>query len=252
MDGTEKKVTVPFREKALTGDEPARCVDGRPNPDSIQGPQLLSGSLHPLLLSAIATGQYFNQYFVQKGLQTLETKGFKTGSHRGSHKDGTAGKSDCGAADQLPNILRTAIEKEAEITKRFTPIYNEYGLNLSRLPSVFDKIKNYGTTYINITGEPLVHAIEQTGAVVETVQGDHVEEVAYINLKPQTTFDTKAANAEGQQGFNLDLWAAIEQSKALGVDPEFATHASLILYMATEIVLVEQKGNTSLPLAIHQ
>ena len=36
-----------------------------------------------------------------------------------------------------------------------------------------------------------------------------------------------------------------------GVEPDFATAASLILYAATEIVLVEQQGKPALPIIVN-
>jgi len=70
-------------------------------------------------------------------------------------------------------------------------------------------------------------------------------------VKAGTTLDTRSLNRQGTQGFNLDLLEAMRQAKALGIDNDFTLPASLILYLATEIVLVEDKAKVALPVEIH-
>ncbi|MBI2029985.1 hypothetical protein HYT02_06205, partial [Candidatus Gottesmanbacteria bacterium] len=94
--------------------------------------------------------------------------------------------------------------------------------------------------------------IESKKGTIENLNGLHEEQVAFVNLRPNTTLDTNNLNREGKQAFNLDLWAAVEQSKELGVPEDFARDASLILYMATEMVLVEKNGKPALPVQIHK
>lgn len=113
---SEKTMHITFIEKQLNGNEPARCVDGRPSTGSEQGPQMLGGSLHPMVLAAIFTGSDIDKDFLSTNLTKLQKAGFKTGAHRGSHAHGDA--SDCGAADRLKDILATAVEKRELITSR--------------------------------------------------------------------------------------------------------------------------------------
>ncbi len=113
-------------------------------------------------------------------------------------------------------------------------------------------MEQYPAENIKITGETLIHSVEASGGATETVAGEHAEQVAFVNLQPGTTLDTNQLNRQGQQAFNLDLWAAIEQAMALGVDSNFAIGASLILYMATEIMLVESKGKPALPVVVRK
>ncbi len=236
---------LPFIEKPLEGNEPARCVDGRASLESPQGPQMLGGSLLPVFIKAIATDTEFNGKNIQSGFATLQNRGFTTGVHRGGHAHDDI--SDCGFADKMLVILGTAVDNQAEIRRRLTDAVDNHSLDEAYL-----RLDNYSEKNIKITGEALIQSAQQAGAAVETVQGDHSEEVAFVNLKPRVTFDTQAANQRGQQGFNLDLLEAVNQAEALGIDRDFAKALSLILYQVTEMVLVEQKSNPPLPVIIHR
>jgi len=112
------------------------------------------------------------------------------------------------------------------------------------------QVKTYSSDKIGITGETLVKSAEDNDAICETVEGNHAEQVAFVNLKPNTTLDTAALNQQGDQAFNLDAWALQKQAKTLGVPDEFSIPASLTLYSATEIVLVEDKGKPALAVEI--
>ena len=254
----EPIITADFEVKPLTGNEPARCVDGRPSPGSEQGPQMLGGSLHPILLDAIFHDKDLDEATVAKGLKTLQNAGIKTGGHRGEHRNGE--KSDCGFADRMPDILKTAIAKREMITERLVNILiaNRARLN-GFMPSspkgfideAFDKIASWDLSRIKIKGNPLVTLLENSGSHIDSVVGDHREEVVFLNLDGDSTLDTAGLNEQGRQGFNLDIMHAIGQSATLGVSESFSTAASIILFQATELVLVEDKGKEALPVAIH-
>ncbi len=113
----------------------------------------------------------------------------------------------------------------------------------------YQRFYGYTPDHIRVTGDELITFLEDQGASVERLEGDHAERVVFVNCKQGTTLDTNAMNEHGVQAFNLDLWAVQEHAKALGVtDEQFITGASLLLYLATEIVLVEQKGKPKLPI----
>ncbi len=248
-----------FIELLLTGDEPAWCVDGRPDPSKPKGPQMLGGSLHPILLSAIAQDVDFDEDVIRDGLSRLEAAGHPTGAHEGSHKDPDTGKSDCGFADMMPVVLQTALDRKDDIVTRLKAIYEANKDKIGETPLPFEELiekafadlRKYSSQKIMLTGAPLIQITAQTGATIECVEGDHAEEIAFVNIQRGTTFDTVQANRDGRQAFNLDLWAVIEQSGKLGVEASFALAASLILYLATEIVLVEMKGKPAVSVAIH-
>jgi len=253
----ETKMHPVFLEKQLTGNEPARCVDGRPATNSEQGPQMLGGSLLPIVLTAIYNNSEIDSETIADGLAKLQSAGFRPGVHRGSHRHEEA--SDCGFADRLKDIIETAKQKRELIAGRILQIHNASreqfeALNLppveQLLNQAFEKIEAYSADKIKITGEALVKTAEDSGSVSETVGGDHGEQIAFVNLKPNTTLDTTVLNQQGDQAFNLDVWALQKQAKTLGVPDEFSIPASLTLYSATEIVLVEDKGKPALAVEI--
>ncbi len=237
-----------FIEIPASANQPGRCIDGRNADDSLEGPQMLGGSVHPVLIRTIATGEDFDRNTLRQGLQSLSDKGYQLGVHRGSHKNPEQGKCDCGLCDQLQTILSTAVDKKDEITRRLQAI----DINPQLLDEAFRKISSFALDKVRITGEDIIQVAKDTRATVEEVQGDHKEETAFVNLKQNSTFDTRGANTQERQAFNLDLWAVLEQIEALGIDRDFAFVSSLILYQATEIVLVENKGKPALPVEIHQ
>jgi len=239
-----------FIGKKLTGNEPPRCVDGRPDPKSPQGPQMLGGSLHPLVLKAIISNSNFDASAVQVGFQKLKEK-FPIGVHWGAHRH--EGKSDCGFGDRLVDILQTAKDNKEEILTRLKNIYNKEGIDTDSLASSYEIIYCYDLSKIKITGEELIQWSIENGAQSESLQGDHGEKIAFVNLKTGTTLDTQDINKQGNQAFNLDLWAATEQTQALtSASTEILRDLSLILYQATEMVLVEQKGKLALPVILQK
>lgn len=248
-----------FLELSINGNEPTWCVDGRPDYTKQKGPQMLGAILHPILLSAIDKNVPFDKDFICNGVHTLESAGYTPGVHRGSHKHPELGNCDCGFADKMLSVLRTALDQKELIIKRLNILYNDNTTAIGSFDMTFaeiilhayEKLEQYSPNKLALTGETLLHIVEDEGATVEDVEGDHGEEIAFINLKKKTTFDTNKANQHGRQAFNLDLWAVLEESEKLQVDPLFVLGASCILFMATEIVLVENKGNAPLPVAIH-
>lgn len=247
------KSPLGFIEKPLNGLEPARCVDGRNATGSEQGPQMLGGSMHPILLSTINEGTPFSQETVSRGLQTLKEKGYTTGVHKGEHQHGAS--CDCGFCDKMKEIYRTALKNREPFTRILRTVY-EANTDLLGSPGAIDasyqRFNQYSPENIQLVGAPLVAHAVANGAACETVEKDHAEEMAFVNTKRGVTLDTKRVNEQGNQVFNLDLFVAIEQAKALGVDEQFATAASLILYLATEKVLVQDKGKPALPIEVYK
>lgn len=250
--------TIPvFIAKPLNPGTPARCVDGRPSQDSPQGPQMLGGSLHPILLGAIYHNTDFDRKTIVERIATFQESGIQTGAHRDTHGNET--NSGCGFADRLPDILATAVKNRAEITQG---LENLYKANRQEFPTTdksfaalvenaYAKIAAFSLDKIGLVGNPLVTTLEQSGSSIETVEGGHAEEIAFVNTAEGTTLDTRALNGRSEQGFNLDLPEVEKQAKILGIPEEFTKPASLILYKATEMVLVEDKGKPALPVEIH-
>lgn len=250
-----------FLTLSVDNTKQAWCVDGRPDLKSVKGPQMLGASLHPVALKAIYQRLNFNETLITDSFQTLRQTGFALGVHRGSHQH--EGVSDCGFADRMLEIILKAQNQQAEITSRLLAVYRdnqavfesqqitESGFS-QMLSSAFTSIQQYSTEKIQIKGEALIAKACALGATVANLTGDHQEQVAFVNLKEGVTLNTNNLNRQGQQAFNLDLWMAIKQAEALGVDKSFALASSLILYQATEMVLVEDKSKPKLPIIIHQ
>lgn len=246
-----------FIEKPLVGSKPPRCVDGRPSSDSAHGPQMLGGSLHPLLLESIFSGSDLDANRVSVVLQALHKSGVKTGAHRGEHAHEET--SDCGFADKMRDIVATAIAKRELVSRRLQEVFkanqnmfhSDFTSFRGLLNNAYNLIEAYSPGKIKLAGEALVKKVEDSNSKIETVDGDHAEQVAFVNLKDNATLDTVGLNLQGQQGFNLDLPEAAKQASKLGVPESFSIPASLILYQTTEIVLVENKGKPPLPVEIN-
>jgi len=219
---------------------------------------MLGGTLHPIVLSVIFHNTEINDETIAGSAGLLKRNDIKTGAHRGSHKHESS--SDCGFADRLKDILKAAVEKRTLITGRLQEIYKANNVKFEPLglppfdhliDKAYEKLEAYREDMVKITGEKLISVIENTESTTETVNGSHSEQVAFINLKKDTTLDTNGLNAQGYQAFNQDLMHAVDKAKLLGVPGEFSVPASLILYLATEIVLVEDKGKPALSVRIH-
>lgn len=240
-----------FLTKNLNNTEPARCVDGRPDPKSPQGPQMLGGSLHPLVVAALFANEKFNCETILNNLQKLKQNNFIIGVHWGAHAH--EDKSDCGFADRLKDILQTAKDNKEEILKRLKNIYSVNNIDSQTLEAAYGVVMNYNILNIEIVGKDLINSLIKNSAKFETLSGDHQEQAAFVNIKPNTTLDTQQLNSQNKQAFNLDLSMAIAQTKVLTEKNEnLIRDLSLILYMATEMVLVEQKGKSPLPILINK
>jgi len=256
MSGTEVETMEPkpiFIEKITDKTKSPGCIDGRPDPESEQdGFQMLGGSLHPLVLEAIITGKDFDDTLVEDGLRRLRLAGFGIGVHRGEHSDEE--KSDCGFGDRLAEIIDTAKNNRIEILRRLTEIYEANEFPTDSLSSSYGLLSKYSTgEKIKIKGEKLIGLSEKDKANVENLRGSHQESVAFVNIKPNTTLDRKELNRQNKQAFNLDLRPAMDQTTALipDADPKTIRDLSLILFQATEMVLVEQKGKPAVPVILH-
>jgi hypothetical protein len=247
------KEQVKFIEKTLTGDEPPRCVDGRPSDDSLQGPQFPGGSLFFSVMKSIIENDDISEATIKNDLETLGSL-FPVGVHRGPHKDIENGKSDCGFADKQITIIQTAKDNPDTIIGKLEKTYKENGIDTKTLRDSFNLITNYDLAKATCTGEKQISSAESCGATSENLKDDHKEMVAFVNLKPNTTLDTRKLNEQGQQAFNLDLWAVFEQGQTLikNVSDETLRDLALILYQATEMVLVEQKGKPALKVEVHK
>ena len=255
MPEMEPNKSISFPEQQTNKTIGPGCVDGRPDNESKLGFQMLGGSLHPIVVEAIMMDRDLTSALVEDGISKLRKSGFAIGVHRGHHRNAEEGKSDCGFADRSPEIINSAKNNRTEILKRLNEIYQANSFSVDSLSSSYDLLSNYNPAErIKIKGEPLITLFEANNANIENLEGDHRESAAFVNIKPYTTLNRIELNREGKQAFNLDLGPAIEQTEALmeNGNPKTIRDLSLILYMATEMVLVEQKGKPALPVIAHR
>jgi len=215
--------------------------------------QALGGSLLIGVIGFIASDlrQPFNE-FTKNTINQLRESGFGSGVHRGSHCNHEA--SDCGFADNLPHIIQRLSDKQEEIKE----IINSAapGLINDNNQSVWDKLVMQAATASSqgqfTDGETLVAGVlESCSSNLQTLEGDHAELSAVVNIKEGTTLNTGSLVASGKQSFNLDLWYVLKQADELKMDIEFVKLAALGLYVATEMVLVEDKKQIRLPILVH-
>jgi hypothetical protein len=253
-----KNIPEEFPVAAVKKSFPPVCVDGRRDSHHNHGAKMLGGSLHIVLLWCLWHGKPFNERSCEEVFGLLKKAGFGLGVHRGSHKNANQHLSDCGFADNLASIIEVALVDSEEIKAAVKQLFKKHApeeLQLrnsfsSDITEVWKKCTQYPRGSIMIWGEDAIQAAEKAGARVSEVEGEHMEETAFVNLELDKTLDAEKEYRSGHQAFDLDLWMVMEQAKTVGLPHDFALMASLILYVATEIILVERKGKHSLPIEV--
>jgi hypothetical protein len=227
---------------------PPFCVDGRAG--QVDGkkigayPQMLGGSLMPAVLEWMINCPNDDlKNVLPKVFEGLKKAGYPLGVHTSTHAH--EGKSDCGFADNLGKILTTFKNRFGEIKE----IIDQVGVNFSDevWQQIKDRLQQIDSNRLP-TGEQLVKQAEDLKAVKQVLVGEHREVAAIVNLVSQTTLDTD--NNQDHQSFNLDLWLIDEIADEFGWKKDLAQALSLGLYLATEMVLVEEKGKERLPILV--
>ena len=220
---------------------------------------MLGGSLHLVLLWCLWHGKPLNEKACEHVFTILRDQGYGLGVHRGSNKNPKQHLSDCGFADNLASIIEVSLVDSEQIRTAVHALFTKHAPEELRLQDSFthdmtlvlEKFSQYPRGSITIWGEDAILAAEKAGAQVSEVEGEHREETAFVNLESNKTLDSDEENREGHQAFDLDLWMVMEQVKTIGLPHDFALLASLILYVATEIILVERKGKHPLQVGLH-
>jgi len=228
------------------------CIDGRAG--LVLGkkygvyPQMLGGSfgfavLYWLLnrpdesLSKVAEEVY----------NRLKEKGYPLGVHISTHAHPDEGKSDCGFADNLTNILKIFREKSGEIWQILNSVAS--GLDQNLWSQIVEKVNQLSLDNI-ANGSDLIDQVVRAGAILQTLEGEHKEKAAIVNIISGMTLDVDSN--QDNQVFNLDLWLVEEIAQELGWEVEEARLLTLGLYVATEMVLVEQKGKECLSILVRR
>lgn len=217
--------------------------------------QALGGSLLFVVLTYIIDHRSGSlEDVLDEVIADIHEQGFSCGVHRGSHAHGD--RSDCGFADNLPMIIERLVQKKDEIASLITSVAP--GLISKENQAIWDELMRRCSVLDENTlkfesGEALIaRSVTKHEAQIQTLKGDHAEIAAIVNLKDGTTLDTSGLVQDGAQAFNLDLWYVLRVTSAIGLDPEKVKLLSLGLYIATEMVLVEEKHGYRLPVLLHQ
>lgn len=226
------------------------CVDGRKSDKPGLYLQALGGSYHLVTLNWILTSGKAGEYkdVQQETMSKLRKKDYRLSVHQGYNAKGE--KSDCGFADNNGIIIKTLGERADEI----------WGLIIQTEPTLTNDLPTWNEAKMLVSkaeinqipsGNDLIsQAVDGYQADIQTLEGDHREIAAVVNLRKNTTLDVDK-NQE-TQAFNLDLWHVMDQAKDLGLDEKKSLLLSLGLYVATEIVLVENKGKPRLPIIVRK
>ncbi len=226
--------------------KPATCVDGRCCDELDYGisPQTLGGTIHFYVLKALKDSLSFTESSSLVDPILVEN-GFGLGGH--NHDGDTC---DCGFAANNKIILQRVVSESKEIQSRLLGLGVEIpDKNLKEIIRDFEALLEIQDPHYP-TGDELVANIGQTDAKIYKLNGSHQEIAAMVNLVESKTFDTNKADENNSQAFNLDLWYVLKVAKVLGLDETYAKEVSLMLYVATEMVLVEDKGNQALPVYV--
>lgn len=257
--GTAGKIQAAYKPVTDWKQAGPFCVDGRtgavtagqPRDDGLYV-QAIGGSLLFAVLVHLLEKRSgdFNVTWEEVRSKLTEA-GYSVGVHRGSHRSETG--SDCGFADNLPKIVARLESAQSEIkgiiesaTAPFTDEQAGIWQEITGQAKTLDELSGF------VSGEKLIADAESTGGSVQTLDGDHAEVAAAVNLAEGTTLDTAGLVADGLQSFNLDLWYVLKVAEEVfGLNKDQAMLAALGLYVATEMVLVEDKKNYRLPVIIH-
>jgi len=263
-EGTEAKIRSRMVELPDPKKKPRYCVDGRTGPrkdsqdnEMPRAPygQALGGDLNIASIRwLLGNGKEDYLSTVNQTFADLFRAGYKQlGVHYGSHAMGES--SDCGFADNNVKIMQTLGNRAHEIWEIIEQAASQYpNINLSKekfLQLVESKVKPADLGQLPSGKTIIDHAVALENVTVQQLEASHKEVAAVVNLCPNTTLDADH-NQDDAQAFNLDLWLVQQQAKDLGIDVNDATLLTLGLYVATEMVLVEEKRGVRLPILINQ
>lgn len=266
---------------------PAFCVDGgygqteltdpttgaKTRQDIPVYPQLLGGSLNIVDVAwAWQTGETPYLNLMRQTFGDIRQLGYTVGLHTGNHGQfdeqthECVGRSDCGAADNKRAIFQCLIDNQAEIWQMLLDAtegdVHDYLVNQNNRRLIWSRIiKNISKLPLDQlpeNGGPIVNDPSNNGVAVQRLHRDHQEKLAVVNMRPGTTLNVQALNRDNLQAFNLDLWYLEEVLGELNkgktndeiIDLDYAKILTLGMYVATEMVLVEQKDKKRLEIDV--
>lgn len=182
----------------------------------------------------------------RKTAQTLDANGIEYGGHTDSHTE--APNCGCGALDKSVAIIGLAVSYRSEINEL---VKNLKGQNFNQV--AFDDAMDTLTAISQndqytqgASGQVAIRILEENGAVIKELGGQHNEVAIVRNHVPGTTFDQARLNAETDdktQVFVDDVWRREVLAASLGGGHDDliarADHAGEIITIATTIALTD-------------
>lgn len=217
-----------------------KCIDGRSCEHAVEGLNSAGGSLSYVVADDLTTRRFAGDTFqetVDNTFEVLRGQGQETGGHTDTHAAGE--KSGCGANDRLPEIYAKIVTRGDTIRETAEAI----------LGSEIDEktheliVQNAAARSDFGTGAETLATMRRDGAAIETLEGDHNEVLAVINLQRDTTLDRATIRTEfgdAYQAFNVDAWAFSEAAETIALSENEAAQklTALVYYnLATAHVL---------------
>lgn len=148
----------------------------------------------------------------------LATKLAEAGIHYGAHTDSRADdeKCGCGAIDKYEDISRNVTKYKSEIKQSLAVLYgDELGDNQDAIEDVLDMYDTLPSNYFEgATGRATMDFIEQDGALIKELGGNHLEDLVVLNDVEGTTLDQQKLRDKLEsnglspdiQAFVVDVW----------------------------------------------
>ncbi|NOY89244.1 MAG: hypothetical protein GXO93_07650 [FCB group bacterium] len=267
--GLEKTSIEEFPFKAVSTPKKSNpfCVDGRDGKRYGEGqeltevyPKMLGGSLNSVIVAGVLrtdeSGKPLlaTQNFIAVGkgvFGELRKAGFGLGLHTDKHSEHDKTKSGCGFADNLPIIINYLRETYAD---DIWTVLLEGGLGEDDDKGAWDEIIS-ALKEVDLDNTPqgkeiIAELKKEEGVAIQNLNGGHREKAAIVNFDVGISLDTD--QNQDYPAFNLDMWRVKNEARVLGIDPREAELLTLGLYVATEIALVEDRGQTRLPIIVHK
>jgi hypothetical protein len=148
----------------------------------------------------------------------LKENNVKYGAHTDSHASGES--CGCGAIDKYTLMTTNVARYRNQIGNNIKTLYgNEYDANRHAIDSVFefyDALASNDDYFRDATGKQTMELIEDEGAVIKMLRGEHLEDLIVANDIDGTTFDQRefdrllkdrlGESAPEIQVFAFDTW----------------------------------------------
>jgi hypothetical protein len=240
-EGEIEKNYKPFSAQEAK-ENPEFCVDGRTSGTPELYAQTLGGAYNIAVTGWLLSDTADFTASTTSTFEALKEKGYNEGVHTDNH-----GGCGCGFVKRLLDVLNVLKKNDKEIWNRITEAAPALAAHQKTWQEIVGQVllKDIGSIP---EGTTALENAQKKGATLQTLQGDHKEIAAYVNLKDGTTLDV--LQNQNTQVFNLDLWYVAQQARDLDMNEDKVKLLTLGLFAATEIVLVESKGKERLPIKV--